>query len=193
MEKCGKLSLNYHQITSLSAVLCTWHTGSNHIHTTCEHTRIFNGCEVWIENSVTQVTAWHHSASLVILNSYPHDGIFNPHLTTIKDSYILAPLSHTEIPVWYARKTGWAASGQNQQTDCAPSEDSDLPSLIRVFADCMKKAWVLSYPLSTQRRPWSDWADAQADLSLRWVHSHFVGFVTRRLCFCLQITTLFPL
>ena len=24
---------------------------------------------------------------------------------------------------------------------------------------------------------WSDWADTQADLSLRWVHSHFVGFV----------------
>ena len=22
-------------------------------------------------------------------NSYPHDGIFNPHLTTIKDSYTL--------------------------------------------------------------------------------------------------------
>ena len=28
---------------------------------------------------------------------------------------------------------------------------------------------------------WSDWADAQADLSLRWVHSHFVGFVMSRL------------
>ena len=41
----------------------------------------------------------------------------------------------------------------------------------------MKKAWVLSYPLSAQRRLWSDWADAQADLSLRWAHSHFVGFV----------------
>ena len=27
---------------------------------------------------------------------------------------------------------------------------------------------------------WSDWADAQADLSLRWAHSHFVGFVMRR-------------
>ena len=27
-----------------------------------------------------------------------------------------------------------------------------------------------------QRRPWSDWADAYADLSLRWTHSHFVGF-----------------
>ena len=44
------------------------------------------------------------------------------------------------------------------------SEDSDqlghLPSLIRVFAVRMKKAWVLSYPLSAQRRLWSVWADA---------------------------------
>ena len=45
----------------------------------------------------------------------------------------------------------------------------------------MKKAWVLSYPLSAQRRLWSDWADAQADLSLRWVHSHIVGFFMSRL------------
>ena len=49
----------------------------------------------------------------------------------------------------------------------APSEDSDqpghLPSLIRVFAVRIKKAGVLSYPLSAQRRLWSDWADAQAD------------------------------
>ena len=49
------------------------------------------------------------------------------------------------------------------------------------FAVRMKKPWVLSYPLSTQQRLWSDWADAQADLSLRWVHSHFVGFVVMRL------------
>ena len=50
-----------------------------------------------------------------------------------------------------------------------------------VFAVRMKKAWVLSYPVSAQRRLWSAWADAQADLSLRWTHTHFVGFVTRRL------------
>ena len=53
---------------------------------------------------------------------------------------------------------------KNQQSDCAPSEYSDQPvhppSLIRVFAVRMKKAWVLSYPLSAQRRLWSDWADA---------------------------------
>ena len=55
---------------------------------------------------------------------------------------------------------------------CAPSEDSDQPghppSLIGVFAVRMKKHWILSCPLSAQRRLWSDWADTQADLSLRW-------------------------
>ena len=29
------------------------------------------------------------------------------------------------------------------------------------------------YPLSAQRRLWSDWADAQADLSLHWAHMSF--------------------
>ena len=79
----------------------------------------------------------------------------------------------------------WAATRQNQQNECAPSEDSAQPghppSLIRVFAVRMKKAGVLSHPQSEQQRLWSDWADAQADLSLRWAHTHFVGFVMSRL------------
>ena len=65
--------------------------------------------------------------------------------------------------------------------------------LIRVFAVRMKKGWVLSYSLSAQRRLWSDWADAQADLSLRWAHTHFVGFVmSRRICllFVLELSTI---
>ena len=49
----------------------------------------------------------------------------------------------------------WAATWQNRQSDCVPSEDSDqpghLPSLIRVFVFRMKKAWVLSYPLSASK------------------------------------------
>ena len=61
--------------------------------------------------------------------------------------------------------------------ECAPSEDSDQPghppSLIRVFAVRMKKTWVLIYPLSAQRRLWSDWADAEADMSLCWAHMPF--------------------
>ena len=75
----------------------------------------------------------------------------------------------------------WVSSWQNQQNDCAPSEDSDqhghLPSLIRVFAIGMEVAWTFSHTVSAQRRRWSDCADAQADLSHRWAHSHFVGFV----------------
>ena len=74
---------------------------------------------------------------------------------------------------------------KNQQSECAPSEDCDQPghppSLIRVFAVRMKKAWVLSCPLSAQRRLWSDWADAQADLSLPMPHTHFAGFIMSRL------------
>ena len=50
-----------------------------------------------------------------------------------------------------------------------------------VFAVRMKKAWVLSYPLSAQRRLWSDWAHAQVDLSLHWAHTQFVGFLMSRL------------
>ena len=49
-----------------------------------------------------------------------------------------------------------------------------------VFAVCMKKAWVLSNPLSASEDSW-DCVDAQPDLSLRWAHSHFVGFVIKRL------------
>ena len=45
----------------------------------------------------------------------------------------------------------------------------------------MKKHWSLNYQWSAKWRLWSDWADAEADLSLRWAHSHFVGFVMRRL------------
>ena len=77
----------------------------------------------------------------------------------------------------------WSFEPPHDKTNkmvCAPSEDWDQPghppSLIRVFAVCIKKVWVLSYSLSTQRRLWTDWADVQADLSLRWAHSHFVGF-----------------
>ena len=68
----------------------------------------------------------------------------------------------------------WVAKPKTKEP---PHDKMYPPSLIRVFAVSMKKAWVLSYPLNTQRRLWSDWVDTQADLSLRWAHNHFVGFV----------------
>ena len=43
--------------------------------------------------------------------------------------------------------------------------------------------WVAKDPgfLHEDSEDWSDWVDDQADLSLRWVHNHIVGFVTRQL------------
>ena len=61
---------------------------------------------------------------------------------------------------------------------CAPSEDSDqrIRPVWSVFAVRLNKARILSYPLSAQRRLWSDWADALADLSLCWAHMPFCWF-----------------
>ena len=43
--------------------------------------------------------------------------------------------------------------------------------------------WIAKDPtfLHADSEDWSDWEDAQADLRLRWAHSHFVGFVLRQL------------
>ena len=88
-------------------------------------------------------------------------------------------------PVWSESLLCAQGVAKNPSFFHADSEDSDqpghLPSLIRIFTVRVKKPWVISYPFSAQRRLWSDWADAQADLSLRWAHSHFVGFVMSRL------------
>ena len=66
-----------------------------------------------------------------------------------------------------------------------PSEDSDqpghLPSLIRVFAVRSMGSWGPMLSSCGQRKLWSDWANAQDDLSLRWADSHIVSFVMSRL------------
>ena len=52
----------------------------------------------------------------------------------------------------------------------------------------MKKPWVLSYPLSAQRRLIR--LGRCPDLSLRWVHTHFIGFVMSWVmcaCLCLKL------
>ena len=47
-------------------------------------------CEVQTENPSLRTIVQHHFANLMMRNSYICDHrIFNPHLTTIKDSHIL--------------------------------------------------------------------------------------------------------
>ena len=143
---------------------------------------------------ITHLTKWCSAVSDAgrVLSLLLEDASFGfwplPHFSHIPNKY-LKHGSYTFVVSYFPSTVlffaVWAATWQNQTSDCAPSEDSDQPghppSLIRVFAVRMKKAWVLSYPLGIQRRLWSDWADAQADLSLRWAHTHFVGFVMSQL------------
>ena len=51
-----------------------------------------------------------------------------------------------------------------------------------VWSESLLSAWRKFGSLPTHwadSKDWSDWVDAQAYLSLRWVHNHFVGFVMR--------------
>ena len=63
---------------------------------------------------------------------------------------------------------------------CATSEDSDQPghppSLIRGFAVGSMGSWGPNVSSCGQQRLWSDWADAQADLSLCWAQRSFCWF-----------------
>ena len=75
----------------------------------------------------------------------------------------------------------------------ASCEDSDQPghppSLIRIFA--VRVLGSLGPKLSSgeQRRRWSDWTDAQADLSLGWAHRSFCWFcrAVAHVVFCFMI------
>ena len=121
---------------------------------------------------------WHYS-----------DGCFMPEVSSLKGSSSVAAAYRLEsLKDLMLQSLANLYQPQHNKTSkmaWVPSEDSDQPghpsSLIRVFTVRMKKAWVLNYPLSAQRRLWSDLADAQADLCLRWAHSHFVSFVMSRL------------
>ena len=80
---------------------------------------------------------------------------------------------------------------ETNKMTCAPSEDSDQPvcphSLTGVFLVRMTTTWILSYPLSAQRSLRSDWADAQADLSLSWAHMPIRWFCHEAAHLCIHL------
>ena len=59
---------------------------------------------------------------------------------------------------WRCHRLNEQPHDKTNKMICPLSKNS--PSLIRVFAVRMKKPWFLSYPLSTQRRLWSDWVQS---------------------------------
>ena len=98
---------------------------------------------------------------------------------SINELILQASVCWNDLICFMSARISWKGKMRRSMTKptnwCAPSKVSDQPghpsSLIRAFAVCMKKPWVLSYPLSAQSRLWSDWAVAQADLSLCWAQT----------------------
>ena len=89
-------------------------------------------------------------------------------------------IPNSELSQTVTKPTKWHVSPAKKDQTGHP------PNLVRVFAVRLRKACVLSYPFSAQWRLWSDWADVQAYLSLRWAHIHFVDSVM-----CLNLFGLF--
>ena len=88
----------------------------------------------------------------------------------------------------YALKTQFAPPhNKTNKMACAPSEDSDQPrhppSLIRVFVVRMKKALVLSYPLSASEDFDQTWRKPRLIGVFTGHTCHFVGFVIKWLNF----------
>ena len=100
----------------------------------------------------------------------------------VENNCVLMNMHELHFSSWYE-----PSHDKTNNVACAPSEDSDQPrhlhSLIRVFAVRSMGSEGPKLSSCGQRRLWSDWADAQADLSPRWAHNHIVGFDMRRLIF----------
>ena len=85
---------------------------------------------------------------------------YNESAIVVSFQFLVLVVSRTLVVLVYyytvSIKTFEPPNDKTNTMACASSEDSDQPgdppSLIRVFAVRMKKAWVISYPLSAQRR-----------------------------------------
>ena len=91
-------------------------------------------------------------------------------------------------------RTIWAMTRQNQQCECTPSEDSDQPGHLP-RSESSLSAWRKLGSLATHYAHIKDSDQTgrmpRPILSLRWVHSHIVGFVMLQLI-CVNLITHIP-
>ena len=84
------------------------------------------------------------------------------------------------VIIQWKKKRGEPQHDKTNKVTVRPAKTQISLGIRPVWSESLLSAWRklgLSYPLSAQRSLWSDWAAAQADLSLCWAHTHFVGFV----------------
>ena len=186
IDVCFKDSSNNRRIEEVHPP-SAWPVQTQHLILNADHnglSRLYVKQWSWLDRSLPGsdeilLTSWKFEKSFVILYDilFPNKAELSLSTTV---SFSLLTMAIDNIKPWQmsrrmTKPTKWRA----------PNEDSDQPghppSLIRVFTVHKKKASVLSYPLSAQQRLWSDWADAQANLSLRCAHRSFCWFVMRKL------------
>ena len=89
------------------------------------------------------------------------------------------------------RKSGEPRRDKTNKMSVRPANTQISLGIRPVWSESSLSAWRKLGFLATQwahSEDWSDWADAQADLSLRWAHNHFVGFVMSWLKFMSVVT-----
>ena len=95
-------------------------------------------------------------------------------------------------------KTKWVSCDMIKPTEWVCIQRTQISlGISPVWSESSLSAWRNLGPLAAhwaQSEDWSDWADAQADLRLRWAHSHFDGFfMSRLICWHQARTWLFKL
>ena len=107
-----------------------------------------------------------------------HYGIF-PSLYQLWTSLIYRYNFSSVMLENYMSRGAW----QNQQNDVLPAKTQISMDIRPVWTESLLSTLRKTWPLTTywaHSEDWSDWADAQADLSLLGA-CHFVGVVVRRL------------
>ena len=121
-------------------------------------------------------TSFHLSIHLSVhtsFNVYPsvHHTILVHHLQNVRDTVFIFEPPHDKT-----YKMGVCPAKTQISLDICP-----------VWSESSLSTWGKLGSLATHcvlSEDWSDWVDAKAYLSLRWVHSYFVGFVVSQPIWC---------
>ena len=145
---------------------------------------------VTTSNNVLQASFYpNHASSLCLQNFEAFASIQTT--TNILLQYQIAEYDWKHASLGLDRKLPFSGcqlmTGEMNSLMTKPTKWSVRPAKIRVFAVRMKKAWVLSYPLSAQRRLIRLGVCPGWSKSSLGAHAFFVGFVMRWLkCFSMD-------
>ena len=163
-------------IRSVNILDSVWHTLD--LQTFCEVLgHKFQNFEEWCYSTTLN---WQY---VVYKGSYSHTGDLGPQRTTLYD-----PIVHFSKRIWpenplvianHSWKHTWATSWQNQHNGMCAQQTLISLGICPVWSESSLSAWRKLGSLATHwahSELWSDWVDAQADLSLCWVHMPFCWF-----------------